>query len=138
MSRETWYILENGATADPREVKPDAAGVLRHRDGIAVAMRGDVPRSRGVNINQLAEDVRQGMKNPAAALAGKEMRPAEPGMTYLTRETETRPAGSVKTTDTDADLAAARVEYQKVFDKRPFAGWDAPTLREKIAAKATD
>lgn len=32
------------------------------------------------------------------------------------------------------DMAALRVEYQAVIGKRPFLGWDAGTLREKIAA----
>lgn len=30
--------------------------------------------------------------------------------------------------------AALREEYQRVFGKRPFNGWDADELREKIAA----
>lgn len=33
-----------------------------------------------------------------------------------------------------ADIAAVRDEYERVIGKRPFNGWDAPTLREKIAA----
>lgn len=32
------------------------------------------------------------------------------------------------------DLAALRAEYEAVVGKRPFMGWDAGTLREKIAA----
>lgn len=31
------------------------------------------------------------------------------------------------------DLAALRAEYQAKVGKRPFNGWDAVTLREKIA-----
>lgn len=31
------------------------------------------------------------------------------------------------------DLAALRKEYQKLSGKRPFNGWDAETLRSKIA-----
>ncbi|MCG5483667.1 MAG: hypothetical protein KK482_08090 [Sinorhizobium meliloti] len=31
------------------------------------------------------------------------------------------------------DLTALRKEYQKVAGKRPFNGWDAETLRSKIA-----
>lgn len=30
--------------------------------------------------------------------------------------------------------ASLRAEYQRVFGKRAFNGWDADTLREKIAA----
>lgn len=32
------------------------------------------------------------------------------------------------------DMAALRAEYQAVVGKRPFLGWGAETLREKIAA----
>lgn len=31
------------------------------------------------------------------------------------------------------ELAELRAEYQEVVGKRPFYGWDADTLREKIA-----
>lgn len=37
------------------------------------------------------------------------------------------PAGQVD------DLKALRVEYQKVIGKRAFNGWDADTLKAKIA-----
>lgn len=33
---------------------------------------------------------------------------------------------------------ALRAEYQRIFGKRPFNGWDADTLREKIAAGPQD
>jgi len=32
------------------------------------------------------------------------------------------------------DLPALRAEYREKLGKNPFNGWDAPTLREKIAA----
>ena len=32
------------------------------------------------------------------------------------------------------DIAALRAEYQAVVGKRPFMGWGADVLREKIAA----
>lgn len=32
-----------------------------------------------------------------------------------------------------ADIAALRAEYQARFDKRPFMGWSADQLREKLA-----
>jgi len=50
--RETWYVLESGLVADPAEVAPDQNGVLRHSSGVAVAMRGDVPMSRGVDPDE--------------------------------------------------------------------------------------
>jgi hypothetical protein len=33
-------------------------------------------------------------------------------------------------------IAPLREEYQRVLGKKPFHGWDADTLREKIAAHA--
>jgi hypothetical protein len=51
--RETWYVLENGLNADPREVVSDDKGVLRHQNGVAVAI-GDHgnPRSRSVDVEE--------------------------------------------------------------------------------------
>ena len=34
------------------------------------------------------------------------------------------------------ELADLRAEYQRVFDKKPFHGWDAEALRAKIAEQA--
>ena len=46
---DTWYVLEDGTKADPNEVAVDDKGVLRHKSGVAVAMReGGVPRTSGV------------------------------------------------------------------------------------------
>lgn len=59
--RETWYKLENGAVADPAEIRSDEKGRLFHSSGIAVAMRGDVPFSVGVD-----PDVERSRKGPAA------------------------------------------------------------------------
>lgn len=35
---------------------------------------------------------------------------------------------------TPPDLMAARADYEQIFGKRPYHGWDAATLREKIGA----
>jgi hypothetical protein len=37
----------------------------------------------------------------------------------------------------DDDLAALRAEYERAVGRRPFMGWDAATLREKMAAAAS-
>lgn len=44
---ETWYVMEDGSLGDPRQIAEDASGVLRHRDGRAVAYGMYGPRSRG-------------------------------------------------------------------------------------------
>lgn len=114
--RATWYVMEDGSVADPSEVTADAAGVLRHRDGRAVAMRGDVPRSRGVDVDAQRRD----------------MKPAASGQPYLTRSAAPGEAG--KAGEQDDELVRLREDYHRAAGKRPFHGWDAATLREKIAA----
>ena len=77
--RETWYVLEDGSVADPREVARDVKGVLRNKAGVAVAMRGDAHSSRGVD----PEEERAKAK-PAKS---KEMRAEDPRRPpYRTRE----------------------------------------------------
>lgn len=46
---ETWYILEDDSVGDPHEIAPDAKGVLRHKDGRAVAYAAHGPRTRSVD-----------------------------------------------------------------------------------------
>jgi hypothetical protein len=87
MMRATWYVLEDGSVADPCEVAPDASGILRHRSGRAVAMRGDAPHSRGVDLETIAGC---GGKKPAAGgqsePEGKDMKPEPPKRRYKTRD----------------------------------------------------
>lgn len=45
----TWYVLEDGSVGDPSLISPDEKGVLRHRDGRAVAYAPHGPRSRMVD-----------------------------------------------------------------------------------------
>ena len=52
---ETWYVLEDGSVADPREVAPDDRGRLVHKSGVAVAVGPHGPRSRGVDTAALAK-----------------------------------------------------------------------------------
>lgn len=47
------------------------------------------------------------------------------------------PKPAAPTRDPDDGLVALRAEYEHLVGKRPFMGWDADKLREKIAeAKA--
>jgi hypothetical protein len=66
--RATWYVLEDGNVADPNECAPDETGSLRHKDGVAVARRGDVYSSRSVEVP-----------------ADREMKAAASGRRYRTR-----------------------------------------------------
>lgn len=63
--RQTWYVLENGNAADPAECAYDSAGVLRNKSGVAVAMRGDAYRSRGVDVEEAREVTAETPKTPA-------------------------------------------------------------------------
>lgn len=128
--RETWYVLEDGSAVDPREVTSDDNGKLVHSSGVAVAMRGDVPSSRGVDVGDEVKD----------------MRPARTGVPYMTRESHTgggpldhdkdgKPGGSTKPADAAGDMASLRAAYHDAFGKKPFGGWDADTLRAKMAAR---
>lgn len=76
--RETWYVLEGGAVADPRDVAPDAAGVLRHKNGVAVAVGRYGVLSRSMSPEEMAE-ARQ-----APLVHDREMK-AEPRVKYKTR-----------------------------------------------------
>jgi hypothetical protein len=71
--RETWFVLEDGTYVDPNEVAPDEMSVLRHKSGVAVAMRGQVPSTRGVDPDKERAKVR-------------EVKPAKPKSGYTTRE----------------------------------------------------
>lgn len=83
---ETWYVLDDGSAADPREVAPDKAGVLRHKDGRAVAYAPHGPRSRSLD----PEAERAKTKPKAAPTEGRDMRPADDRRPYITRDAKTR------------------------------------------------
>lgn len=114
---ETWYVTTDNSAVDPHEVTAGKDGKLMHKDGRKVAYRPDgvTPRSRSIDVT-----------------ANREMKPQANGPGYITRGTGA-PAASA---DAGNDLTVLRAEYQKVVGKKPFGGWDAATLREKIAAKA--
>lgn len=76
--RETWYILENGVTADPNEVSFDENGLLRHKSGVAVAYGPHGPRSTGV-------DVDQERKRASDSPVDRELTSEKPKATYRTR-----------------------------------------------------
>lgn len=87
MERETWYVLEDGTSADPAEVAPDKKGDLMHKSGVRVAMRGDVPSTRGVDPE--AERAKSKGKAKAeskpAPKSDRQMVAEEGSQTYKTR-----------------------------------------------------
>lgn len=82
--RETWYVLEDGTVGDPREVVADEAGVLRHKDGKAVAYGPHGPRSRGVDV----EAERESSKTKSEKEEAKDVKPEKPKRGYKTRESK--------------------------------------------------
>lgn len=83
MSTETWFVTEDGSAADPREVSPGKDGRLRHKDGRVVAMRGDVPRSRGVDPD---EERGKSKTKPKS----RDMTPEDPKSGYKTRDAKAK------------------------------------------------
>ena len=82
---ETWYVLEDGKVGDPRDVAPDSSGVLRHKDGRAVAYSQYGPRSSSVDADaERAKAAASTRKAPAA----KDMKPMENKAGYVTRQAE--------------------------------------------------
>lgn len=79
---ETWYVLESGDAVHPDEVAPGDDGVLRHTSGVAVAMRGQVPHSTGVDTSKRKAKAEE----PEAA---KAVEPAQ-AKRYKTRELKGR------------------------------------------------
>jgi hypothetical protein len=85
--RETWYVLEDGSYADPREVSAGKKpGSLVGKSGVAVAMKGDVPSTRSVDPEE------ERAKKPAASKAkeatspnNREMKADDSGPKYKTR-----------------------------------------------------
>lgn len=66
---------------------------------------------------------------------GKANKPApeqEPDLSQLDHDGDGEPGGSTSGGDGE-DMKALRQEYEKVVGKRAFPGWDADTLRAKMA-----
>jgi len=67
---KVWYVLEDGSAVDPSEVTTGKDGRLIHKRG-TVAMRGDVPSSRGIYS---AADIRLPDEKPVAGYKTREAR----------------------------------------------------------------
>jgi hypothetical protein len=96
-TRETWYVLEDGSFGDPREVAPDDKGVLRHKNGAAVAVGPHGPKSSGVDVEaERAKAVAAAEEAEKLAAAqrsktggkSKDMKAGEQKPPYMTRETK--------------------------------------------------
>lgn len=83
-------MLENGASADPNEVAPDANGRLVHKSGVPVAVGPHGPRSRGVDAGaeRAKAAVLAGKMTANDASASLDMKPVQAGKGYKTRESK--------------------------------------------------
>lgn len=79
--RETWYVLEDGRAVDPAECVCDDKGALRHKDGEAIAMRGDAHSSRSVD-----PDEQRGAAATKPAQSKRDLKPEDKKQGYKTRE----------------------------------------------------
>lgn len=53
MTRETWYVLEDGSAVHPSEVSMSDDGRLAHKFGlVAIRPDGETPLSRGVDVDE--------------------------------------------------------------------------------------
>ena len=80
---ETWYLLTDGAYADPSECSTGDDGVLRHASGREVVMREvpNVPHSRSVDPDE---------ERAKAKKDAKQVTPEKPAGSYKTRESRAR------------------------------------------------
>lgn len=101
---ETWYIMEDGSSGDPREIAPDKSGKLAHSDGRKVAYAPHGPRSRSVDAeaerakaaaadkkSKEAKDKKPADDDGKAAgakVVGKDMKPEAKQPGYTTRESK--------------------------------------------------
>lgn len=99
MNVETWFMVDGGGVADPRECTPGKDGCLVHKDGRKVTYRPDgvTPRSRSVDPDEeRAKAKAKPEPEPNKSYAGpaksvfagkaKDMKPEEPTAGYKTRE----------------------------------------------------
>lgn len=75
---QTWYRLADGTQADPNDVATGEDGVLRHKNGVPVAMR-----ESGAPMTCGARDAKPGEKAPPAK--DRELKAAGDGKKYKTR-----------------------------------------------------
>lgn len=103
--RETWYVLEDGTFADPNDVGHDEFGALRHKDGVAVAMKRDCAHSRS-----MSEEDREN---------ARQARTAEPAADIIVAES---PAGAISEPQS-ADTASPAISPSMTVAKGPGGRW---------------
>lgn len=133
-SEQTSGYLPNFAYRNPRYFsaplgEPEKVIVCGNYPNVAAAYR-----ALGVEVEERPVFMpgRTNVPPPPEAVRAK-IAGDEPKRHALDHDGDGKPGGSVAAEQTE-DLPALRAEYQRVIGKRPFAGWDAETLKQKIAA----
>jgi hypothetical protein len=94
MAIETWYLLKDGTYADPSECSTGKDGVLRHKNGMEVAMRdASTPSTSSVDADKqrkAPKQVPETIKAPdhGSAEVLKDVEPEAPKRHYKTRESK--------------------------------------------------
>lgn len=122
---ETWYLLADGTHADPNDVSKGKDGVMRHKNGIPVALRDSgLPYTVGHGLRT--------NKNVEAAEVGEsELAPPDVDVN--------KPAAEVGKTEIDPATGAANDDVaaeEPAADDRDDAPAKAAKSRELKAGKA--
>lgn len=123
MPVETWYVLETGEVANPRDVRTNADGVLVHKDGRKVAYAPHGPRSRSVDTDKAKQ-----MK-PAQSQGGYQTRVMD-AAGPLDHDQNGAPGGALPATERGLDALREQASELGVHvDNR----WGERRLRDEIA-----
>lgn len=126
----TWYRLTDGTQADPNDVSPGKDGVLRHKNGIAVALHGDgtpmtIGRAAIEGGNKAAADAAD--EDPGASVAAGERSVNE------VRAEAGKPALETPAKDAPAKAEPAKAKPAKAKQVKPAAAGKGYTTRESKA-----
>ena len=99
---DTWYVLVDGTKAHPADVSIDESGVLKHANGVAVALReSGLPLTTGDDNreNAMAADLGKEAEEKAAKKPGKVAK-TKPGDSPAETDREIKAGGDAKTYET--------------------------------------
>lgn len=62
----------------------------------------------------------------------------ENGLWHESDEKKTKKAYGIKDTKVKEDVSELKAKYEEVFGKKPFGGWDAKKIKEKLDEKLNE
>lgn len=110
---DTWYVLADGTHADPSDVSADKDGVLRHKNGVPVALReGGLPLTSGVATKENKKAAKSGSAAGGKG-AGKDEAAAKAEAERLAAEEKAKAEAEAQAkADADAKAAAEAKERE--------------------------